>query len=114
MPVSPGRCATLIIALMTLGGCGTLSDGRAWEHPDVTLGRSFAELRCAVCHATGVSGESRNVRAPPFGLIRLRYNELSLERELRAIAEVGHYGMPPLQTDESERRALIAYIQTLD
>jgi cytochrome c len=113
---APKGAAGLILLLLTAGlaGCGGI--GKTFIGQDLSAvgrGRSFAEVQCATCHAVGRGGDSPKPSAPPFGTIRLRYNELSLERELQAIGEVGHYGMPVLRIEPADRRDLIAYIESL-
>lgn len=76
-------------------------------------GRETAENRCAGCHAVGRSGTSPRVDAPTFADLRRRYRSPALLRELEASDQVGHYGMPIVQTSATERADLAAYVESL-
>ena len=81
--------------------------------PGVDSGAHIAQMRCAACHAVGPQGASPRLGAPPFGAIRMRYNSLSLERELARISKQGHYDMRPLAINPDEAADLAAYIESL-
>lgn len=84
----------------------------AAKAPEIEAGARAAR-RCAACHAVGGETRSPNAGAPTFREIRLRYNALSLERELARIAEHGHFDMKPMSIQPSEAEALAAYIESL-
>ena len=103
-----------VLAMAAVGASACASLGQWAGGADLSAigrGRAYAERECARCHAITGIGDSPNPAAPNFGSIRLRYVGPALERELEAIAEVGHYAMPPLRTESSDRRDLIAYIE---
>jgi cytochrome c len=105
-------CAAL--AGLTLAGCATpgflsLNPGAAAE----ARGLSYAQVNCEGCHALGNRGPSPRATAPTFGQISTRYSSLSLERELIAINEVGHYEMRPIDIETSDIQDLVAYIMSL-
>jgi mono/diheme cytochrome c family protein len=79
----------------------------------VDHGARVAQQRCAGCHAIGLERHSPNRSAPPFTDIRMRYNALSLERELAKISNRGHFEMRPQSIGSSEAEDLAAYIETL-
>lgn len=81
--------------------------------PGVDRGGRIAQQRCAACHAVAVDGGSPNLAAPTFSDIRMRYNALSLERELARISSHGHFEMRPQTISPSEAEDLAAYIETL-
>jgi mono/diheme cytochrome c family protein len=81
--------------------------------PGVDAGAHLAALHCASCHAVGPDGRSPNVAAPPFRDIRLRYNGLSLERELGRISKQGHFEMRPTAIRADEAHDLAEYIESL-
>ncbi len=104
----------IALASFSTAGCLTVAD---WvSDQDLSApgrGRDFARTECSGCHAIGATGVSPRAGAPNFGTIRMRHNELSLERELQAIEEVGHYSMPPMPISRSGREDLKAYIESL-
>ena len=81
--------------------------------PAAERGRSFALRACGGCHALDGAREGPNAVAPAFASIRLRHTEISLERNLEAIAREGHGEMPPIYMTRSEIDDLVAYIETL-
>ena len=81
--------------------------------PGVDSGAHLAAQRCAGCHAIGPQGRSHNLAAPPFRDIRLRYNGLSLERELAKISKQGHFEMRPTAIRADEARDIADYIESL-
>jgi mono/diheme cytochrome c family protein len=81
--------------------------------PGVDSGAHLAATHCASCHAVGREGRSPNGAAPPFRDIRLRYNALSLERELAKIPKQGHFEMKPTAIRADEARDLADYIESL-
>jgi cytochrome c len=104
----------LLLALSPLGGCAA---GRAFIRGEdvaaVSRGYNFAQARCAACHAVTGPGPSPRADAPPFRELVNRYPPDGLEWELEASSLVGHYGMPIVATQASERRDLVAYIFSL-
>lgn len=90
------------------------SASRAASLPATEPGARIAEQDCSTCHAVGLHGASRNGAAPPFRDLRLRYNTLSLERELARISTQGHLDMRPHPISDSDIASLAAYIQSLE
>src|SRR5512141_183115 len=79
------RAALLIFALAATGLAASVTlprDARAAVDPAVDRGQSVAERRCAECHAIRPGRRSPDGDAPPFSVLRLRYNELSLTRRI--------------------------------
>jgi cytochrome c len=106
---------TLVLAGF-LGGCaahGAPPLPAAFPVPGQTRGSVVAERACASCHAVAIVGDSPNPNALPFRDIRIRYNTISLERELARIAKGGHFEMPPSAIAEADIPEVAAYIETL-
>jgi mono/diheme cytochrome c family protein len=101
------RLLILAAAAAALVGCATVDDPRVGE------GKTLAERRCAVCHAVSGSAASPRPDARPFRVIAGEYSRSALERELQAVAEVGHYQMPPMGLSASEVGSLSAYLANL-
>lgn len=103
-------------ALVLLGACS--ADGA--QGPAMTAGGAAAERgqvlasrECSRCHALGPVGDSPNMAAPPFRVVRLRNTGLGLERRLDEIARGGHYEMPPIKLQAGEIADLAAYLESL-
>jgi mono/diheme cytochrome c family protein len=106
---------TLVLAGL-LGGCA--AGGEAPPAGDIPLsgptrGAMVAERACAGCHAVAIVGDSRNPSALPFRDIRIRYNTISLERELARITKEGHFEMPRTAIADGDIPEIVAYIETL-
>lgn len=78
-----------------------------------TRGLYLALHTCAACHAVGALGESPDGVAPSFAVLRLRANELSLERQLSEISRRGHHEMPSIPMTADEIKDIVAYMQTV-
>ncbi|HEX2816752.1 MAG TPA: cytochrome c [Phenylobacterium sp.] len=107
----------LIIALLSFGMelavSGPASAAVRAADPAVERGHQLAMRRCAECHAVGRGRESPDGDAPRFSTLRLRFNELSLERRLAGIPWGEHAGMPPVGLTNEDRQDLAAYIESL-
>jgi mono/diheme cytochrome c family protein len=108
------RRALLTIALLSAAGPG-LAAASSPRPSDAAVerGHGLAVRHCSECHSVTIFGESPDGDAPRFPVLRMRYNELSLARRLAGASRGGHAGMPPIPMTESERRDLIAYIESL-
>ena len=84
----------------------------ATADPAVERGRDVAQRHCAECHALG-SGHGDHGDGPSFAVLRLRYNELSLSRRIKAVSRGEHGGMRPILISDTDRRDLIRYIESL-
>lgn len=82
--------------------------------PAAARGQQFAERACAGCHAFAAPARSANTAAPPFAVVRLRHNEVALERTLETIAREGHGEMPPIYITSAEIEDLVAFIESLE
>jgi mono/diheme cytochrome c family protein len=98
-----------------LAGCastpGTQAEGPSTLAED--RGQAIADYRCGGCHATGVLGASPRAAAPPFRVLRVRFNGLTWERTMAEIAQGGHGEMPALALDSRDVKDLRAYIEGL-
>jgi len=81
--------------------------------PAAERGQQFAARACAGCHAFAAPARSPNIAAPSFAVIRLRHNEVALERTLERIAREGHGEMPPIYVTSAEIEDLVAFIESL-
>jgi mono/diheme cytochrome c family protein len=104
----------LIVALtFVAAGCATQDLGAGLgSDPAVERGRTFAEQRCAGCHAITLD-ESPGSSGPRFRDIQRRHNALSLERRLVEITQHGHFEMPALEFSAQQARDVAAYIDSL-
>ena len=87
------------------------------EEPDpaVARGRTFAEQNCGRCHATGLSGESPNPKAPPFRALHERYPVENLGEALAEGIRTGHPQMPQFEALDTEQiDDVIAYLKSLE
>lgn len=76
-------------------------------------GAAFATRECSGCHAVTKDGVSPRMDAPPFGEISAKYADYRLDWELEAIAQVGHYAMPPKAMTAIQIADVTAYIRSL-
>jgi len=81
--------------------------------PAVDRGWAVAEHRCIECHAVRPGRASADGDAPPFTVLRLRYNEISLARRIAAVTHGEHAGMPHTVLSDADRRDLVQYIESL-
>ncbi|HTI66313.1 MAG TPA: cytochrome c [Caulobacteraceae bacterium] len=111
-------CATAV----ALAGLAVLAAGCAAEGGPVRVGRYedlaargavIARTRCSGCHAIDLASDSPRASAPPFRVLRIRFNEITWERTTRAISEGGHDEMPPVPIDELDARDLRTFINSL-
>jgi len=101
--------------VILLSGC-TLREGVPvgfGEMSRIRHGESVARKVCAACHAIPPGQVSPRPDAPEFTKIAQRYSPRGLGRELEAIGEVGHYGMPVLRLTREDRDNLVAYMASL-
>lgn len=100
---------------MLLSGC-SVADGLKVGFPTaarIGRGESIARNVCAACHGVRPGHASSRPGAPNFVAISRRYTPRGLARELDAIAEVGHYGMPVIRITPDDQRDLVAYVASL-
>jgi len=110
------RRALLISALASLlgGALASASAARAEPlDPAVDRGWGVAQQKCAECHAVRPGRDSADGDAPPFTVLRLRYNEISLARRIAAVTSGEHAGMPRMALSDADRQDLVSYIESL-
>ena len=105
--------ALAITAALALGGCVTPGDKDWRASPRFGEGRTYALRYCAGCHAVEEAGPSRDPVAPPFRTLSARFPASALRKRLDAVAEHGHWNMPPIYIVPAERRAIETYIRGL-
>ena len=76
-------------------------------------GRSLAERMCAQCHATGTSGSSPHVGAPPFHQLDRRLDLDGFVERLREGLTVGHPDMPAFRFSREDARAFVLYLRSI-
>lgn len=106
--------AAALFALVSSGAADGVADpGTAIPTLSAAAARGqvLAERQCGSCHALGAAGESRQGLAPPFRVLAVRYNALSLRARLAEVAGGERHGeMPPLRLDRTEIDELTAFI----
>ncbi|MEC9367073.1 MAG: c-type cytochrome [Pseudomonadota bacterium] len=80
---------------------------------DTAAGRALAVKHCGSCHAIGRTGDSPELRAPPFRVLMQRYKAEQLEEALAEGIVVGHPLMPEFVFEPVEISNLTGYFETL-
>ena len=83
---------------------------------DAARGRMLAQRNCATCHAIGRTGASPYRLAPPFRVVRQKYNVDGLAEALAEGIVVGNTGerqMPRFVLSVDQIDDLIAYLKSL-
>jgi cytochrome c len=80
---------------------------------DAERGRVFVERNCASCHAVGVTGASRNPKAPPLRVISRRYKPADLEEAFAEGIVAGHPVMPEFELKPQQIDDLVAWLTRL-
>ena len=93
----------LLIGFAALAGGGS----------DIEAGGAMADRLCGRCHATGATGDSPMLQAPPFRTFARKWPLENLEEALAEGIVVGHKAMPTFEMSPSEISNLIAYLRTL-
>jgi cytochrome c len=110
------RCAAAVLACILAASAGsataTVDPGPGNPRKGAALVRKSG---CGSCHATGVKGDSRNDKAPPFRTLAERYPLENLEEAFAEGITVGHEGleMPEFQFTPAQIDDLLAYIRSL-
>ena len=106
------RLVAVAVLAATATGCASPRTGFSvgfGEAARIRHGEDHFRKVCAACH--GVDGRpGPNPAAPPVERIARRYSATGLARELEAVSEVGHYGMPVVRISAHDRRNLVAYL----
>ena len=82
--------------------------------PAAQRGFTFVETNCAMCHATGKYGESKNPLSPPFRTLHERYPVENLAEAISKGIVTGHPNMPAFSLDPGQINDVIAYLKTLE
>ena len=104
-----------LLAAPVLGGAFAISPTAHAKplDPAVDRGWGVAQRRCAECHSIRPGRDSPDGDAPPFTLLRLRHNEISLSRRIALVTRGEHAGMPPTAITDADRHDLVSYIESL-
>ena len=105
------RMLMALIAFQSLGLQAAMAQSQGAQ---AQRGYTFAQTRCASCHAIGRLGESPLGSAPPFRTLHRRYPVENLAESLAEGIATGHPGMPQFQLDVTEIGDLIAYLKQLE
>lgn len=84
----------------------------AWLQP-VEHGRRLVGENCASCHATGKTGESPHLAAPPFRELWRLYPIETLEEAFVEGIETGHPDMPAFEASPTQITDILAYIRSV-
>lgn len=76
-------------------------------------GEQILAEKCARCHATGKSGDSPLVAAPPFRTLGAKYPLDSLAEALAEGITTGHPEMPEFVFSTDEIAAILAYMDRI-
>lgn len=79
----------------------------------VEQGRRIVQEFCGPCHATGKSGDSPHVAAPPFRTFARSFDLDQFPRLLQRGISSNHPDMPEFKFGEDEARAVRAYLRTI-
>lgn len=84
----------------------------AWLQP-VEHGKRLVTENCATCHATGKTGESPHLAAPPFRELWRLYPIENLEEAFVEGIETGHPDMPAFEASPVQITHILAYIRSI-
>lgn len=96
--------------LKRVGGTGPLASE---SDTMIAKGRALVEANCSRCHATGVTGDSPNPKAPWFRAISQRHKMLALREPLSRGIAATHDEMPAFKFANADIDTIIAYINSL-
>lgn len=77
-------------------------------------GKALLDANCSRCHATGQTGSSPFVKAPPFRNVMRIYGADSLQEALAEGLITGHPAMPEFVFPPDQVGAIITYLHTLE
>ena len=104
------------LAVLSIG-CLAAASAAAAQGPDVAAsiarGRQLAQRNCALCHATGETGDSPNLLAPRFRELHRRYAIDDLQEALAEGILTGHPAMPQFRFSPNEITDLIRYLKSI-
>lgn len=80
----------------------------------IRQGLALVSENCSRCHAVGATGNSPNMKAPPFRTLRDRHPRLALREPLSRGIAAPHDEMPKFSPSEAEIDKIIAYINSLE
>ena len=80
----------------------------------VAEGQKLLTENCSRCHATGQTGSSPFVKAPPFRNVMRIYGADSLQEALAEGLITGHPAMPEFVFPPEQVGAIITYLHTLE
>jgi cytochrome c len=108
------RCVLLLFALAAAPMASSAATRPKTFDPAIERGQNLAQSRCIQCHAVRPGHQSAHGDAPPFTVLRLRYNEISLSRRIAVVTRGEHFGMPPTPLTDADRHDLVSYIESLE
>lgn len=79
----------------------------------IARGRQIAAQKCAICHATGATGESPHRSSPPLRELHEWFPIEMLESAMKTGVISGHDEMPMFEFSASDIHALLSYLDSL-
>ena len=103
----------VLVTLVGMTVAGTLSAFALEQTALEKRGESLLAMHCSRCHATGRSGASVHLDAPPFRTLSSRYPVEGLGEALAEGLSVGHPDMPEFVFDPDEISAILVYLKSI-
>jgi mono/diheme cytochrome c family protein len=103
--------ASLLVA--SLGAASAAAAAGPDIPASIDRGRQLALRNCAMCHATGETGDSPNTLAPRFRELHKRYPIENLQEALAEGILTGHPAMPEYRFAPNEITDLIRYLRSI-
>jgi cytochrome c len=94
-------------------GLALATAGSAAAQGPVARGRQLVERNCAMCHATGLRGDSPSASAPRFRELGRRYPLEMLEEALAEGILTRHPAMPQFRFTAPEVNDIISYLNSI-
>ena len=103
----------MLLAGFSLAGAVAFGSAAHAVNHSAEHGKELAEINCARCHSTGLTGESPNSKAPPFRTLSERVDVNTIDEELLTKATPAHTDMPHFEINIEQATDLAAYIATV-
>ncbi len=107
--------SALVFATGLMPGAAAAKDATTAALATQARGKAFVTQHCSKCHATGLTGASKNPKAPPLRTLASRYPLENLE-EAFAEGIVVHHGsnaMPAFQLQPQSISDMIEYMKSI-
>ncbi len=107
------RFGSVILPLVLISPSLTAGTAQTASPQEVAAGQKLAQKLCAKCHAVAKTGDSPNIKAPPFRAFVKKWPVESLEEALAEGIVVGEHIMPEFEFEPEQITNLLAYIKSL-